>query len=594
MKKQYLIIGVLLSTLLFFCTSCEKCDHLVLDGNDAYITSCEVVSESSVIEGAIDGNNITINLPTEVDINSIKVNFTLSEKAFLDVHPDEISDWSLPQKFVVTSGNQLVSNTYTLTVEREDIGEIIRLGSQADVDAFGKYNFESIGGLVLFNKNDEDPILDMTPLASLKEVRGNINIKYLQAKTVIFENLEIAGRIFIHSPLLHKIQMPKLRTIADEFSVGNGTPSGQVPEEHAELVEIYTPHLESIGGRLSFFFCSQLSTLEYFSNLSFVGGDIEITGGNFKSLKGFENIKHTRGNFKVTGPIYSLDGFAIESVAASLYLHLDNVQSLEPLKSLKKVGVSLQLKRNSYLTDFSGLEHIDAPVILIELFMQATSLKGLPIKPEMNYLSIRSCPELSNIDALSILKSCKESLYIKGCAKITNLNALQNLNYIGDNIGLEYLDNLTDASGLNNINHIGAGCQLAKMRKLLQLPNFSQLTEVGELYIENLLALESLDGLEHITQIKAGGLTVLSCPRLTDLSGIANINTVLFKDQSDKIQFELNTLLKSYVPVGPLLQKYVTKYGKMRIMKNGYNPTARDIKNGRFTGEGGAGISGGK
>lgn len=584
-----------------FMTSCSECEHDVMSGNDAYITSCQAVGAFGSIHGVIDNNTIVITVPVGTDVNALDVTMEVTSGAYLDRDPQGVTDWSSPVEFEVTSATGGAITNYIVSIvvsqDEELFAGVIRIGTQTELDAFGKLGYTKVGGFQLYSASDDDVITTLAPIASVVEIEGNLNISHTGLEIIELPNLVKAGRIAVQSLDVTHLRFPLLKTVADELTVGMNHPDGQgFPPAHEFFEEMYVPKLEYVGGNFILNICSSLKTLEHLANLSFVGGEFVIIGGEFESLKGLENLKKVEKSFEVSGcyKLKSLDGFMLKEAGFGLELGLEYVTSLAPLASIEKIGKVLTLRRNRKLTNFEGLEHIDVPVIQLSMFEKITSLKGLPIKETMEYLNLSGFHALTDITALSKLKYVETFFNLEECPLLTNLDGLDNLRSVGGSFFLVNFNKMADMSAINNIETIVGELRIIALEVLENLPQFTKLTEIGSLLLDKIKKIKSLDGLESITKIVKGGLVVFNCSELTDVKGLENITEVNVFTQQDKIHFEGNALLKSYDPIGvSLLQKYLPA-NKIHIKKNGYNPTKANIIAGEFTGEGGDGVSGGR
>lgn len=597
MKKIYNVLRAIVIGVLFANTSCsEDCEHLMLEGNDAFITSCSASAGFGSCDGVIVGDSILISIPNDANIASMKVKMTVSENATITPLVDTIREWREPIHFTVTSANKTIRKEYVVVVQ-EMVSETVyegclRFGSQKEIDGFGENQYTKVGGIVLYNGSSADPITDLSPLSSIREINGGLSIQGLGMRTVIFSHLEKVGRFMMQSPLATKVRFPMLKFVGGEFQIGENA-SGAMPIVHAEMDEVSLPSLEYVGGNFILYSCDRIKTLESLSNLSYVGGEFAVIGGCFKTLKGLEKLTKINSNYTVRGDLETLEGFAVESVRGDFLLDIEYLTTLDGLKTLKKLDGSFELKRSRFLKNLKGLEHIQAKKIALSDFLVLESLEGLSVQAEMERLLFSGFYALNDISALSVLKRVDTDILFQGMLELESLHGLENLEYVGGQCRLETMPKLTDMSALGNLAFAGE-LYFTQMNVLEQLPVLSRLTETKSLYFANLLALKNLDGLESMTKITKGRLVILACKELTDVSGLQNMAEVKFYQQSDKIWIENNTKLASFCPILDLVKKYMNLSGKMTILKNYYNPTKADINAGKCEGVGGNGITGGK
>lgn len=82
----------------------------------------EVIYDAAqgIIDVKIAGSQIDIYLADAVDATHLALNFVLSEDASIEPNPVDITDYSVPQHFTVTSEDGVWSKTYTVKVVNSD------------------------------------------------------------------------------------------------------------------------------------------------------------------------------------------------------------------------------------------------------------------------------------------------------------------------------------------------------------------------------------------------------------------------------------------------------------------------------------------
>lgn len=105
---------------------------------------------------------------------------------------------------------------------------------------------------------------------------------------------------------------------------------------------------------------------------------------------------------------------------------------------------------------------------------------------------------------------------------IIDITELNTLTSVGE-LSLGGLDVLTSIQGLENIESISGNLILSNNPELLSLePLRSISSEIEELFIRDLLSIQSLDGLENVRVISGGKLTIEGNASLENLDAIKN------------------------------------------------------------------------
>lgn len=594
MKYINKLFGILAFVfVMWLIPSCTEDDQLTLSGNDAHIISATAVTSTSAsFKASLIGDTIKISVPYYVDISALSVKVEVSEYAEILPDPNSIKDWTLPHDFEVTSVSNVTTNQYTIVVapvsESVVFKGVIRIGSQTELNNFFGMEFTQIDGVVLYAGNINDPITDLSAMSTIEKITGDLYIRDINAREIRLDALQEVSTVFIHSPIATKVVMPKLRKVAERFQVGNDFTT-TIPVAHTEMEKIELPSLEYVGGSLTFYLLEQLESLQSLSKLKFIGKNLTIYGGVFTSLDGLQNITNINGNVTLNGRLKTLDGFAMKNVSGAFALDADSIPDLLALTSLESVGGAFTV-RNSYLIkDLKGLENINTQSFTLETMLSLETLDGIYPYESIDRLIIQGMTELTDITALSSLKSAN-LLALNYFPKLTDLKGLENLKTVKD-LRVYLMETLTDISALE-----GVDVKVLKLQQLYALNDidaFSHITTLTSLYLYGLTALTDLSGLSNLTEITKGELTIVGCSALTDLSPLAAVINVTFSQQSDRIQFRHNTLLSDYSPVADLIKKYMDE-GRVYIGNNHYNPSIGDMNNGVYSGEGGDGMGSAK
>ncbi|MFV0291516.1 MAG: hypothetical protein ACK5IJ_11580 [Mangrovibacterium sp.] len=594
MKSRYILLSIVASLLSFINTSCnEDCDHLILKGQDAYITSCSVKLSSASFGATFIKDTVMVQVPNYVELYGTSVVITISEGAEITPNPTSILDWSMPVEFTVTSLNG-TPNKYVVNIVKTTDSKVydgaVSIGSQTELNNFFSSGYTQVKNIELYNNGGRDPIKDLSVLSVLKEVNGNIDIININARELVFENLTRAGSIFIHSIAATKVNFPKLEFVAERFQIGKNDP-GVLPATHTEMEEVNLPSLEYVGGSLTLYQCGKLESLESLSKLKHVGDNLTLRGGLYTNLKGLENLSTINGDLYIDGRLESFEGFNVKHVGGMLTIYCEDVKGdLKPLSSIKYIGTGLTLMNNNFLTDLKGLENIETPIIDIRKFLALTSLEGFPKTKNFNYISLIGLSSLESLEGMAHVEQIKYNFYFEGMAKLTSLSGLDNLKYIGGGLSIYNSELLKNVDALSNLETVGGALKLQELESLTSVNGLSKITAVDEIYLYKLKSLTSLKGLDNITKVNTN-VTILTLTELTNLDDLKNL-TEVFSNVVNYLRFEGNTKLADYSGISHLLSQYVGVKYRIKIgSRNFYNPTKQDILDEKWTGEGGSGYN---
>ncbi|RIV69885.1 hypothetical protein [Flagellimonas aequoris] len=133
---------------------------------------------------------------------------------------------------------------------------------------------------------------------------------------------------------------------------------------------------------------------------------------------------------------------------------------------------------------------------------------------------------LGNLDGLSNLTSIQGDLTINFNDVFTNIDGLGNLISVTGDIEIAGNDSLQNIQGLSNLESLGGGFSIRTNNVLSSLNGFPGLTAMnGSLTVQGNGSLTNLDGLESTVSVN-GNLIISNEPQLTNIDGIANVATV--------------------------------------------------------------------
>lgn len=298
----------------------------------------------------------------------------------------------------------------------------------------------------------------------------------------------------------------------------------------------------------------QITSIASLSGLKSIAYDLTINPGYVgKDLAGLQNLE-TVGTIQI-GALKDLETIAfpkLRSVALNLIVNGAGVKTLS-FPELVKVDRGLQLISLLAMTEMSFPK---LKTILQNLTIQGTyessELKAVNF-PELESmdgdLSILQYDKLRSVKFPKLLKA--NMLTITGFSELTSIEMPKLKNLLG-NTDLSYNGNLSTLD-LSALQTIGGGLRLQNLVALEQLEGLKSLTTVeGELFLYSLSALKNLNGLKALqtvgSNVMLSGFDVLADPNLAGLAGVKKIggdliiSQVPFKTFSGFALTEINNL----------------------------------------------------
>ena len=423
MKNYFL--PMLLS--LFFLGACDKNDEIIPeDADENFITSVVMTVDGKSYTADIADNTVTITVPYTVSLNNAEVEFKYTTSATIIPDPETVTDWDNERTFRVTSYNG-DAREYAYKVVKSEIesdGDV-ELKTTEEVASFAATKTTVVKGNLIIGSDAEEAekITDISALASLKEVTGNIVIRnsYNGADLTGLENIVSAGGLQVGSAdvaskatELHMISMKALETLSGDISVYND-----------QVTYVLFEKLATIGGSVMFN-APSLQSFE-FPVLTSVDKDLNIQGLN--------------GENKAAGTISSLELSELTSVGG--VLSVNNLAKLTSINLLK-------------LKETGGLDFHTVPVMLETINLpEIETVNGsiimeanMEAPPTGSFVSQRN-------DVLLAFGGMDKLTTVKGQIKIKNFTALKQLpdwskiTTLGS-ITLDYLEDLSGTLTLPN------------------------------------------------------------------------------------------------------------------------------------------------
>ena len=488
---------------LFFLGACDKNDEIIPeDADENFITSVVMTVDGKSYTADITDNTVTITVPYTVSLNNAEVEFKYTTSATIIPDPETVTDWDNERTFRVTSYNG-DAREYTYKVVKSEIesdGDV-ELKTTEEVASFAATKTTVVKGNLIIGSDAEEAekITDISALASLKEVTGNIVIRnsYNGADLTGLDNIVSAGGLQVGSTdvaskatELHMISMKALETLSGDISVYND-----------QVTYVLFEKLATIEGSVMFN-ASSLQSFE-FPVLTTVGQDLNLQGLNEENT--------------AAGSIASLEIPELTSVGG--VLSVNNLAKLTSMSFLK-------------LKETGGLDFHTVPVMLETINLPEIETVNGSIIMEAN---MEAPPTGSFVpqrnDVLQAFGGMDKLTTIKGQIKIKNFTALKQLPDWSKitTLGSITLDYLEDVSGT------------------LLLPNarFETFGETApQIEIINKVQLSKIETAEDLSNVNfvITSLTNNKFPEIT----FKNIKDFTCKPTTNNIDYTISTIQHVY------------------------------------------------
>jgi hypothetical protein len=347
---------------------------------------------------------------------------------------------------------------------------------------------------------------DFTGLGALREIGGSLEVEANRA-IESFAGLDALRRIGGRLQIQDETALTSLAPLSGVTSLGESVSLTMVPA---------------------------LTNVDGFPSVTSLNGDLYINdAATLRDLKGFSKLTNATGLVLTLVPeLTSLTG--LEGITSLPRIGIEDAPKLASVGGLSGVrGTSELLFRQVGVANFAGLEGITGGYFIVNDNPALTSLAGLAGFTDPTTVDVRFNKKLTNIAALSSMKSVQGDLVIMQNDALTSLNGLQNLTTvtgyidIGENPLVTTLAPLAGVHGkLAGLFVSGSG--LVDLHGLEGITGTQYGLGIGTSnWNENQVGtagLTSVRGLEGITSV--GMLTIRNNEDLVNLSGLANLKTV--------------------------------------------------------------------
>ena len=502
----------------------------------------------------------------------------------LEVKPNTTYDVRSAQVFIKDK-NSTLSDTVQVTQAAKGTytGDII-FETEQDLIDFQTAGYTKVIGNIIVQGNKIRTLQKLDNL--LTEIDGNLTIECSNLTSLdgLYNLKKITGNfITMHAWITSYEGIGKLTEIGGDFEVNaksfyyssslNSLASFEGLESLEEIGGSFKVIAESSGSSSSSL--NSLSSFKGLSGLKSIGGDFEVNAKSFSSsslnslasFEGLESLETIGGSFKV--------------IAESSYSSpLNSLSSFKGLSGLKSIGGDFEVNAKSFysssslnsLASFEGLESLEEiggnfKVIAESSLRSLSSFKGLSgLKSiggdfEVNAEFSSSLNSLASFEGLENLQTIGGSF---SCNRRISIKALSQLNSIGKNLEI----NLLFDEGLENLVRIGGDFKPSSSSSFKKL---NKLSSIGGNFYVYTFSGTSFEGLESLTNIGGGKLTINYCSSLNNIDALKNIESLN--------DISITTCPKLYDFC--VLQNVVQNMsGTFYLNNNGYNPTKYQLLNG--------------
>lgn len=519
-------ISKVVSLMVLFICSCENEHHDINDLKTFHLSSPlnnTINSDTNLYLQWDQINNTALNLPyTGLSLqNKSPFEFYLWEKElnslvkYETTHDNSLMVYGLKYstsykwKVIAHAGNEYTKETevWEFTTEPKTYIHDIKFSTQSELANFGKQNYERVDGDIEIRNSEDNPIIDLTPLSSIKHIEGSIRIYGNKSLTSVsgFTNLLTLGGVLslrFNESLTSIKGFNKLKSIGIGIYIVSNTNITDIDAFH-DLKELTSGSLEISGNRsivnLSAFknleiigdgiyinSNESLSQIDGFDNLSFIGKSLEIVSNEkLFSIPEFISLKSINGDFALFGNerLRNLNGFKnLDYVGGRMDLR-SNLKIFPLFENLDSIGGTLNLCCTDFITEINGFNSL----IEIGGYLKISSNENLKSINGFNNLEkvkddidLSRNRELEDIKGFQNLISVGGTFYIQG-SNLYSFKGSDKLEYIGENLEISWNYNLESIEGFRNLNYIGLDLNVIVNSNLTEFCGLQNIIESGGL-----------------------------------------------------------------------------------------------------------------
>jgi hypothetical protein len=368
-------------------------------------------------------------------------------------------------------------------------------------------------------------LTDLTPLRTLREVRGRLTLARLPhvASLQVIAGLTRVESIRIEDldALPDLVGLDLLTALAGELWIGGNakleTLTGLTLTTAGEVHLVDNPALSSLGALATLAGPLERLELRSLPSLNSLDGLQQVTSIRFLDVvdcSGLIDLSElTLGASEIiqlfdNPSLSTLQGVLLPSltkVAEVRLRALPSIQDLSGLEALQTIGV-LHLEDCAEVRSLEGLSELRevTQALRLERCARLANLSGAPVLARIGVLQLASNPELATLAGLSALQST--DLHLTDLPALPGLQALTSVE-IGS-IELERLPLVADLSGLASARETLWSIELADNAVLADLTALSHVTALdGSLTVHDNALLRNLHGLDGLRRVASASIT---------------------------------------------------------------------------------------
>ena len=517
-----------------------------------------ISSAKESIEVELKSNvDYSISIPSSVShwIKLLETKAIRTDKIYFEIEENTTYDNRSAQIFIKDKNSSLCDTLYINQLQQNALilsqkqYEVLAGGEQISIEVQSNIDYE-----IIIPKTVQEWIEQMPQSKALTKSMINLEVKPNTTYDVR------SAQVFIKD---------KNSTLSDTVQVtqaAKGTYTGDIIfETEQDLIDFQTAGYTKVIGNI-IVQGNKIRTLQKLDNLlTEIDGNLTIECSNLTSLDGLYNLKKITGNFiTMHAWITSYEGIGklteiggdFEVNAKSFYYSssLNSLASFEGLESLEEIGGSFKVIAESSGSSSSSLNSLSS-------FKGLSGLKSIGGDFEVNAEFSSSLNSLASFEGLENLQTIGGSF---SCNRRISIKALSQLNSIGKNLEI----NLLFDEGLENLVRIGGDFKPSSSSSFKKL---NKLSSIGGNFYVYTFSGTSFEGLESLTNIGGGKLTINYCSSLNNIDALKNIESLN--------DISITTCPKLYDFC--VLQNVVQNMsGTFYLNNNGYNPTKYQLLNG--------------
>jgi len=280
--------------------------------------------------------------------------------------------------------------------------------NQNQIDSFPINNpncDEVLGNLRIDQEEDTLPVNNLTGLAQIRRINGDLSIR--------------------NSNIKNFIGLDSLMYVGGDFAFSNNDSLSQT--ENVNSLSFIGRDLRVYGNKL-------LGSFIGFEGINSVRRLIIIQNENLINLRGLENIDTVYGHFNIryNHALEDLDGLTnIKYVGGIFWIEKnDQLKDLEGIMNINKIGGNAMINYNPSLISLEGLESLS----FIDGFLEISHNESIETVSGLENLSkvdgalwFNQNPQLNSLTSLTNLQEIYGTLWIKNNISLTSLSGLENI-----------------------------------------------------------------------------------------------------------------------------------------------------------------------